>query len=813
MRGKRLGIWTASLLGLSLLATVSRGEEAAFDWDLWRSIPVLEGGRVKPLDTHAWEFVTSAVGRGTFRPEAFHTLSAADVVSWPELAKMLSSAPQGTAAARIFSALSADLQSKLKSANLDVSKAQAELARDEPAIQKLLAEHALKEGDILPPDIVREEISQSDPEAKKLFDRAAENLKAVLAAGEVKAKLLRELNGLLEWKELYQDAAFKEVAIGDEAQKLAQKGAASLDTPELARLNRALLQSALAGAMTTFEPSGPANVEDRKYSSIELYVTWLMTWQGWDQVRNFQDFSSGRDDEAYWKFHKPDAWDETPLFDARYEAMGPRLLPDTASRVSPRSLAANDDFDQWVMAVRDRLRKAGENSMQEPSTVEKKAMEVLEAYLNYTHCRIGFNLAIVPTPTPKDADWRENHEWLPLIGLLVENERIGSVGIDGGLVEQARAGFHEARAGLLSGDAARFNGGSKKFAAALEAMGAKSAVYPSRAEIAREVGYNKAQPFYWTTILALAATVLLALSLGIAGRTPFVVGYALLLAALGMMVYGMYLRVMISGRAPVTNMYETILWSSFVASVLAVTLGIVYQTRIIPATAAIVIVLATLLANNMPINMGATIEPLQPVLRKNFWLIIHVLTIVASYGAFMLAWALGNVGLGYYLLGKDKPETIKPMAMFAYRAIQVGFLLLAAGTILGGWWAADSWGRFWGWDPKETWAFIALLGYAVVLHARFAGLLRLFGLLAGAVLGFSGIVMAWYGVNFVLGAGLHAYAFGDGGQPYVIAAALLNVAYVGSAYFAYRLRQPARAMNPAHTEPVDLSLGQEATVG
>jgi cytochrome c biogenesis factor len=159
----------------------------------------------------------------------------------------------------------------------------------------------------------------------------------------------------------------------------------------------------------------------------------------------------------------------------------------------------------------------------------------------------------------------------------------------------------------------------------------------------------------------------------------------------------------------------------------------------------------------------------------------------------MLAWGLGNVGLGYYILGKNRPEVIKPIALFAYRSIQVGFLLLAAGTILGGWWAADSWGRFWGWDPKETWALIALLGYAVILHARFAGLIGLFGLLAGAVIAFSGVVMAWYGVNFVLGAGLHAYAFGDGGRLYVLSATVLNLVYVGFACYRYGSGQNAVA--------------------
>jgi ABC-type transport system involved in cytochrome c biogenesis permease subunit len=269
-------------------------------------------------------------------------------------------------------------------------------------------------------------------------------------------------------------------------------------------------------------------------------------------------------------------------------------------------------------------------------------------------------------------------------------------------------------------------------------------------------------------------------------------GFASLLAAMGMMGYGMLLRIVISGRGPVTNMFETIVWASFVSACIAVTLGLVYRQRIIPTAAALVVALSTLLAHNMPADMGASISPLQPVLRSNYWLVVHVMTIVASYGAFMLAWMLGNVGLFLYILGVDRPQVIKPMALFTYRSMQVGVLLLASGTILGGWWAAESWGRFWGWDPKEVWALIALLGYLAILHARIVGLVKLFGLLAGAVLGFLGVVMSWYGVNFLLGAGLHAYAFGDGGRVYVIGAAILNIVYVLTAYLVHSARGAQR---------------------
>ena len=96
--------------------------------------------------------------------------------------------------------------------------------------------------------------------------------------------------------------------------------------------------------------------------------------------------------------------------------------------------------------------------------------------------------------------------------------------------------------------------------------------------------------------------------------------------------------------------------------------------------------------------------------------------------------------------------------------MQVGVLLIAAGTILGGVWADYSWGRFWGWDPKEVWALITLLVYLIPLHGRFAGWVNTFWLVVASVVCFLSVIMAWYGVNFVLGVGLHSYGFVEGGS-------------------------------------------------
>ena len=133
---------------------------------------------------------------------------------------------------------------------------------------------------------------------------------------------------------------------------------------------------------------------------------------------------------------------------------------------------------------------------------------------------------------------------------------------------------------------------------------------------------------------------------------------------------------------------------------------------------------------------------------------------------------------------------IKPISNFIYRSMQVGILLVAAGTFLGGWWADVSWGRFWGWDPKEVWALITLLVYLIPLHGRFAGWVNTFWLVMASVICFQSVLMAWYGVNFVLGVGLHSYGFTQGGSQGVVGAvALLVMSYAFGAAWRRHLSQ------------------------
>lgn len=294
----------------------------------------------------------------------------------------------------------------------------------------------------------------------------------------------------------------------------------------------------------------------------------------------------------------------------------------------------------------------------------------------------------------------------------------------------------------------------------------------------QEVRFNRLRPFQKAWILYFLALMLFLIGFKKLSWAPWT------FLTLGFFIhcYGFVERCLLTGHPPVTNMYESTIWVPWGVVLFSFMISFLYRknprVNIIPTAATAVAVISLILADNVPAVLDPTIKPLEPVLRSNYWLTIHVLTITLSYAAFALSLGIGNVILFLFLKKKSPTETIQLYSQFMYRAIQFGVVLLAAGTILGGIWADYSWGRFWGWDPKETWALIALLMYLGILHGKWAGWLGRFGVVIGSVLCFLGVLMAWYGVNFVLGVGLHSYGFSTGGLSAVLAFVLLQLLYV-----------------------------------
>lgn len=317
--------------------------------------------------------------------------------------------------------------------------------------------------------------------------------------------------------------------------------------------------------------------------------------------------------------------------------------------------------------------------------------------------------------------------------------------------------------------------------------------YPKMKTIDLELNYIRYKPFLWAAIFYFFAFLAMTLFWVLKKTKLVTVCWVFTLLGLSFHMYGFIVRTLISGRAPVTNMYETVVWVPLGAIVFGIAIEYFKKNKFTLLGANLGAFLCLLLADMAPAVLDPTIQPLEPVLRSNFWLSTHVTTIVISYAAFFLAFVLADINLVYFILDPKKwAKEIKSINDSIYRAMQIGVLLLGIGIVLGGIWADYSWGRFWGWDPKETWALIALLGYLAVLHARLVGWVKQFGLSAAAIGSFSLVIMAWYGVNYILGAGLHSYGFGAGGLEYVTAFVILHFLFI---IMAWLIKEQKLKMN------------------
>lgn len=296
-----------------------------------------------------------------------------------------------------------------------------------------------------------------------------------------------------------------------------------------------------------------------------------------------------------------------------------------------------------------------------------------------------------------------------------------------------------------------------------------SAIMLSDDKINAEITYNKydifKKLFSWYMYAGSLMFVLIifqifnekskALALSIKGFKFIILGLFIL------HTLGLIARWYISGHAPWSDAYESMIYVAWATMFFGLAFG--RKSDLTLASTAFVTAMILMVAHwNW---MDPAIANLQPVL-NSYWLMIHVAVIVASYGPFTLGMILGIVSLLLMIFttkeNKDKMLlNIKEITIINEMALTVGLVMLTIGNFLGGMWANESWGRYWGWDPKETWALISIMIYAFVIHMRLVpGLRGRFGFNLGAILAYSSILMTYFGVNFYL-SGLHSYASGD----------------------------------------------------
>lgn len=246
------------------------------------------------------------------------------------------------------------------------------------------------------------------------------------------------------------------------------------------------------------------------------------------------------------------------------------------------------------------------------------------------------------------------------------------------------------------------------------------------------------------------------------------------------------IRVIILERPPVSNMEETAIYVPWIAATVAIILGLTKRTRSLSAETspftAIYGVCGALVGAIVLFGAEPGLEVVPAVLNSQFWLTIHVLMVVASYAFFLAASAVSHTQI--LNIWKKRPTQHVPLVI---GSMALGTLLLTCGTLLGAVWAAQSWGRFWDWDPKESWAFISCCLYLLIFHAWAFKKITPETLHLFSIIGFWVISFTWYGVNFVIATGLHSYGFGASPYTWLYLALLFLDAVVLAMTFMKRL--------------------------
>lgn len=295
-----------------------------------------------------------------------------------------------------------------------------------------------------------------------------------------------------------------------------------------------------------------------------------------------------------------------------------------------------------------------------------------------------------------------------------------------------------------------------------------TAVMPSDSKIKAEILYNKydifKNLFSWYMYVGTLLFVVLLIQIFKDSKgirlTAKILGYAIF-ALFALHTAGLIARWYVSGHAPWSDAYESMIYVAWAT----MGMGVLFAKKSPLTLASTAFVTSMVLMIAHWSWMDPAIANLQPVL-DSYWLMIHVAVIVGSYGPFTLGLIIGAVVLLLMLFttNENKPKmtlAIKELTIVNELALTVGLVMLTIGNFLGGQWANESWGRYWGWDPKETWALVSIMVYAFVVHMRIVpGLRGTWAFNFASVVAFASIMMTYFGVNFYL-SGLHSYASGE----------------------------------------------------
>lgn len=308
--------------------------------------------------------------------------------------------------------------------------------------------------------------------------------------------------------------------------------------------------------------------------------------------------------------------------------------------------------------------------------------------------------------------------------------------------------------------------------------------------------FNRLQPFSQSMAIYVLAFLLACASWLGWSKTLNRTAFYLLLLALAIHTFGLFSRMYLQERPPVTNLYSSAIFIGWGAVIVALILERIFRDGIGAACAGAIGFVTLIIAHHLA-GSGDTLEMLQAVLDTNIWLATHVVAITTGYSAMFLAGMLAIIYIvrGVFTRSLTK-ETANSLARMTYGVVCFATLFSFVGTVLGGIWADQSWGRFWGWDPKENGAVLIVLWCAIVLHARWGGFIRQRGLMMMAVFGNVVTSFSWFGVN-MLGVGLHSYGFMQKAFPWLLGFMISQLALITIASMPLEHWKSFRAVDSA----------------
>ncbi len=516
----------------------------------------------------------------------------------------------------------------------------------------------------------------------------------------------------------------------------------------------------------------------------------------------------------------PERWSREPLIEIAGAGLRMELkLPADRKVFSFDELMGHAPLHDIIQNSRSRFPGG------KPDALQAKAGDIYDQL--FTLQAVFQNRAIRFIPDPNEI----GGAWRPISDAPHDKPEGRASNEDG--EAGVRAAWEALKAAFLADDGPRFAKACEQFS---ERLGSLPAAHrPNPELIATELRFNRLQPFSVGWRVMVVGAVLAGAAMVVRQRWFDVVAVLGMVAGFAILTYGLSMRWQLAGRIPASNMFESLLFLSWGMGFFAIISMFILRSRVVPLTASVIGATALILADCLPLD--ASIRPIAPVLLDTFWMSIHVPIIMVSYSVLALGVLVAHGQLVVMAVAPGRRELCRAIDTMHYWYIHTGSILLLAGIVTGSMWAADSWGRYWGWDPKEVWSLAAFLGYLTILHVRldqqrvpawalvvgaaltagtFAMIIpqlgaspaRLLCLGAAAVamaflvlarghfatavksvLAFWLIVMTYVGVNYVLNSGLHNYGFGTGAvAKNMLLAGGIDLAFVGLCGAIYLLR-------------------------